>query len=57
VCSYSEIYNEQIHDLLDVSGQSKLQIREDAKRGILLEGETQQVVNNIDEVMKLINKG
>ena len=41
VCSYTEIYNEQIHDLLDPIGNAKLQIREDAKRGIILEGETQ----------------
>jgi len=58
VCSYSEIYNEQIHDLLDTSGTSKnLQVREDTKRGIILEGETQQVVNSIDDVMAVINKG
>jgi kinesin family member 15 len=58
VCSYSEIYNEQINDLLDNSGgSSKLQIREDTKKGIILEGETQVVVNSIEDVMAVINKG
>lgn len=57
VCSYSEIYNEQIHDLLDPSQQSKLQIREDTKKGIILEGETQRRVDNIEDIMSLLNKG
>jgi len=38
-------------------GNSKLQIREDTKKGIILEGETQVVVNSIDDVMGVINKG
>ena len=56
-CSYTEIYNEQIFDLLDVSQQSKLQIREDAKKGIFLENETQLVVNSLEDVTDLIKKG
>ena len=39
-CSYTEIYNEQIHDLLDQTKQVSLNIREDAKKGIVLENET-----------------
>lgn len=56
VCSYCEIYNEQIFDLLDIK-QQKLQIREDTKKGIILENETQKVVNNMEDVIALINKG
>jgi kinesin family protein 15 len=56
VCSYCEIYNEQIFDLLDAK-QQKLQIREDTKKGIILENETQKVVSSIQDVIDLINKG
>ena len=54
ICSYTEIYNEQIQDLLDSSGNSKLQIREDAKRGVVLEGETQQVAKSLEDVYKIL---
>ena len=37
-CSYCEIYNEQIFDLLDPM-QPKLTIREDSKKGVILENE------------------
>lgn len=57
VCSYSEIYNEQIFDLLDVSQNKKLQIREDAQRGIILEGETQEAVSSPADVDRLIKRG
>ena len=57
MCSYSEIYNEQIFDLLDATLQKKLQIREDVKKGIFLEGETQVPVKNMKDLMELMNKG
>lgn len=39
-CSFLEIYNEQIIDLLDTKHVNKysLQIREDIKRGVYVEG-------------------
>ena len=57
VCSYTEIYNEQIFDLLDSSQAKKLQIREDAKRGVILESETQIQVSNLADVSALIQRG
>lgn len=57
VCSYSEIYNEQVFDLLDPTLQKKLQVREDPKKGIYLENETQMVVNNMEDLQNLMNKG
>ena len=57
VCAYSEIYNDQIFDLLDATLQKKLQIREDVKKGIFLEGETQVPVKNMKDLMELMNKG
>jgi hypothetical protein len=54
-CSYIEIYNETIFDLLDGVGQ-KLQIRED--KGItFLEKCTEEHVSNLSEVLDLIQRG
>jgi len=57
VCSYTEIYNEQIFDLLDSTQQAKLQIREDTKKGIYLEGEKQVAVTSLEDIIEIINKG
>lgn len=42
-CSYLEIYNEQVIDLL-APGQSTITIREDSKRGVYVEGATEETV-------------
>ena len=36
-CSYFEIYNEQLLDLLDNKKDKKLSIRQDTKKGIFVE--------------------
>ena len=55
-CSYVEIYNETIYDLLDSHGTNKLQIRED-KGVTFLENCTETVVENLKEVLALIKRG
>ncbi|CAG9334317.1 unnamed protein product [Blepharisma stoltei] len=55
-CSYLEIYQEQIHDLLDTSMQN-LQIREDIKRGIYVDGLIEETVNNAFETYELLRIG
>ena len=55
-CSYTEIYNEQIHDLLDPT-QTRLQIREDGKRGVILENETLLPASSMEDVIWLIAIG
>ena len=55
-CSYVEIYNETIFDLLDNFGQQKLQIRED-KGQTFLENCVEKHVKNKKEVVELIQKG
>jgi kinesin family protein 15 len=52
-CSYLEIYNEQIMDLLDPS-QQNLHIREDIKKGVYVEGLNEEVVNNSIDMLNLI---
>ena len=44
-CSYLEIYNETITDLLSLS-DSTLHIREDIKQGVYVEGLMQEEVTN-----------
>lgn len=54
-CSYVEIYNETIYDLLEM-GRNKLQIRED-RGNTFLENCTEVHVNSLTEVMDAIRKG
>nr|AMS24240.1 kinesin 12-II protein [Marsilea vestita] len=55
-CSFLEIYNEQITDLLEPVPKS-LQIREDTKSGIYVENLTEEYVSNADDVLRLMLKG
>ena len=48
-CSYVEIYNETIYDLLDFGARTKLQIRE-RNNDTYLEKVTETHVNSIEEV-------
>ncbi|CAH2019629.1 unnamed protein product, partial [Acanthoscelides obtectus] len=54
-CSYIEIYNEKINDLLDKSNQG-LTIREDIKGNVLLDAR-EAVVDNVDKVMENMMQG
>ena len=45
-CSYLEIYNEQIMDLLDSHSTCNLHIREDLKKGVYVEGLIEENVNS-----------
>ncbi|XP_042515728.1 kinesin-like protein KIN-12B isoform X2 [Macadamia integrifolia] len=55
-CSFLEIYNEQITDLLDPS-QGNLQIREDVKTGVYVENLTEEFVCTMEDVKQLLIKG
>ncbi|XP_050371998.1 kinesin-like protein KIN-12B [Argentina anserina] len=55
-CSFLEIYNEQITDLLDPNPKS-LQIREDVKSGVYVENLTEECVRTIKDVTQLLMKG
>lgn len=55
-CTYVEIYNETIFDLLDANGQTKLQIRED-KGNTFLENCTESHARNLKEVQDILKKG
>ncbi|KAK8506692.1 hypothetical protein V6N13_032068 [Hibiscus sabdariffa] len=55
-CSFLEIYNEQITDLLDPSS-TNLQLREDSKKGVYVENLMEYNVRNVDDVLKLLLQG
>ncbi|GAB2295661.1 Belongs to the TRAFAC class myosin-kinesin ATPase super [Dionaea muscipula] len=55
-CSFLEIYNEQIRDLLD-PGQKNLQIREDVKSGVYVENLTEESVATMKDVIQILLKG
>ncbi|KAI3470080.1 hypothetical protein Pfo_026743 [Paulownia fortunei] len=55
-CSFLEIYNEQITDLLDPS-QKNLQIREDVKTGVYVENLREECVSSMKDVSQLLIKG
>ncbi|KAG4972128.1 hypothetical protein JHK84_038207 [Glycine max] len=55
-CSFLEIYNEQILDLLDPSSNN-LQIREDSKKGVYVENLTETEVTYAREVIQLLIQG
>ncbi|KAL8483435.1 hypothetical protein ACS0TY_026218 [Phlomoides rotata] len=55
-CSFIEIYNEQILDLLDPSSVN-LQIREDTKKGIYVENVTEVEVTSARDVIQQLMQG
>jgi DNA repair exonuclease SbcCD ATPase subunit len=56
-CSYLEIYNEQITDLLNPASQAKLQIRDDVKKGIYVENLVEEAVASADQAYRLLKYG
>ncbi|XP_057966239.1 kinesin-like protein KIN-12F [Malania oleifera] len=55
-CSFLEIYNEQIGDLLDPT-QRNLEIKDDAKNGFYVENLTEEYVTSYEDVTQILIKG
>ncbi|GLJ30794.1 hypothetical protein SUGI_0610950 [Cryptomeria japonica] len=55
-CSYLEVYNEVIYDLLDKSS-GHLELREDPDQGITVAGLRRIKVNSADKIFELLNVG
>lgn len=59
-CSYLEIYNEQIYDLLVSKSEftkTVLTVNEDAQRGFYVKGLSLHVVQDLDSVLRAIARG
>ena len=60
MCSYLEIYNEQVYDLISDGANFKneiLTVNEDPQRGFYVKGLSEHVVGSIAEVLRFIEKG
>ncbi|KAK3011182.1 hypothetical protein RJ639_011461 [Escallonia herrerae] len=55
-CSYLEVYNEVIYDLLEKSS-GHLELREDPEKGIVVAGLRCSKVNSADKILELLNLG
>ncbi|CAN1307267.1 Kinesin-like protein KIN-12D [Linum perenne] len=55
-CSFLEIYNEQITDLLDPSSTNLL-LREDSKKGVYVENLSECEVQTVSDIIKLLAQG
>ncbi|XP_037439555.1 kinesin-like protein KIN-12F isoform X2 [Triticum dicoccoides] len=55
-CSFLEIYNEQITDLLDPSS-TNLQLREDTRVGVYVENVTKREVTCVSDIITLLMQG
>lgn len=59
-CSYLEIYNEEIHDLLVDNGKAppnKLELKEDPNKGLFVKDLNCLIVKSIPEIEKAMNFG
>ncbi|CAN4076490.1 unnamed protein product [Withania somnifera] len=55
-CSFLEIYNEQITDLLEPSSTNLL-LREDLKKGVYVENLSEVSANSVDDVIRILLQG
>uniref|UniRef100_A0A3P8UFV5 Kinesin family member 15 n=1 Tax=Cynoglossus semilaevis TaxID=244447 RepID=A0A3P8UFV5_CYNSE len=55
-CSFIEIYNEQIYDLLDTASAS-LFLRENIKKGVFVEGAVEKFVTSAAEAYQVLSMG
>ncbi|XP_054777208.1 kinesin-like protein KIN-12D isoform X2 [Prosopis cineraria] len=55
-CSFLEIYNEQITDLLDPSSTNLL-LREDVKKGVYVENLSEFEVHTVGDIIRLLTQG
>ena len=46
-CSYLEIYNEEIHDLLGDNAKARKEMKESPDKGVFIKDLTQNIVKNI----------
>jgi kinesin family member 17 len=56
-CSFIEIYNEEIRDLLGADPNGKLDLKEHPQKGVFVNGLSVQPVKSIPEIEKLMAHG
>jgi len=56
-CSYIEIYNEEIHDLIGSDVKQKLDLKEAAEKGLFIKDLSMHIVKSVPEIQKLMLYG
>lgn len=56
-CSFYEIYQERVYDLLDGKSNNDLQIREDTKLGVFVDGITEELVSSPEDASRILAFG
>ncbi len=56
-CSFYEIYQEKIYDLLNMSNNDSLQVREDHKLGVFVDGIKEELVTSSAEAFNILTVG
>ena len=56
-CSYLEIYNEDVRDLLGKDVEKKLDLKEDAKKSVYVKDLNIITVKTVSDIEKLMTKG
>ncbi|CAI5449619.1 unnamed protein product [Caenorhabditis angaria] len=56
-CSYLEIYNEEVRDLLGADSKQKLEIKEHADRGVYVAGLSMHVCHDVPSCKELMTRG
>ena len=56
-CSYIEIYNEEIHDLIGGDVKQKLELKESADKGVFIKDISMHIVKSVPEIQKLMLNG
>lgn len=56
-CSYVEIYNEEIRDLLGASPDAKLELKENKDKGVFVKDLTILTVKSIQEIERVMMQG
>lgn len=56
-CSYIEIYNEEIHDLLSKDVKAKYELKESPDEGVFIKDLNKKVVKSVSEMEQLMNVG
>ena len=56
-CTFLELYNEEIRDLLSKNVEKKLEIRENKESGVFVKDLTPFMINNMQELVKKLTIG
>lgn len=56
-CSYIEIYNEEIRDLLGLNVEQKLDLKEDPNKGVFVKDLSIKTVKSVKEIESFMGKG